>query len=51
MEILPIKEWANFSYRVIEYGRQVCTARKHDCKDHVLTKIYPKAADIWPRSK
>jgi len=51
MEILPIKEWANFSYRVIEYGRQVCTARKHDCKDHVLTKIYPKAADIWPRAK
>jgi len=51
MEILPIKEWANFSYRVIEYGRQVCTARKHDCKDHVLTKIYPKAGSIWPRSK
>jgi len=51
MVMLPVKEWANFSYRVIEYGRQVCTARKHDCKDHVLTKIYPKAADIWPRSK
>jgi endonuclease-3 len=51
MAILPKKEWADFSYRVIEYGRQVCTARKHECKDHLLTKIYPKAANIWPRSK
>ncbi len=51
MAILPKKEWANFSYRVIEYGRQVCTARKHDCKDHPLTKIYPKAGNTWPRAK
>lgn len=51
MAVLLKKEWANFSYRVIEYGRQVCTARKHECKDHVLTKIYPRAASIWPRAK
>jgi len=51
MVMLPVKEWANFSYRVIEYGRQVCAARKHECVDHVLTKIYPKAGSIWPRSK
>ena len=51
MVMLPVKELANFSYRVIEYGRQVCAARKHECVDHVLTKIYPKAGSIWPRSK
>jgi endonuclease III len=51
MAILPKKEWASFSYRVIEYGRQVCTARKHECKEHILTKIYPKAANTWPRAK
>lgn len=49
--ILPKKEWSSFSYRVIEYGRQVCTARKHECVDHPLTKIYPKAANTWPRAK
>ena len=51
MAILPKKEWANFSYRVIEYGRQICTARKHECKDHQLTKIYPKSGDTWPKAK
>ena len=48
MELLSKKEWFSFTYRLIEYGRQVCTARKHDCKNHPLTKIYPKAATIWP---
>lgn len=51
MAILPKTQWANFSYRVIEYGRQVCTARKHECLGHPLTKIYTKAANIWPRAK
>lgn len=51
MEILPKGEWLNFTYRIIEYGRAICTARKHDCKDHPLTKIYPPAAKIWPKAK
>ena len=48
MLILPKSEWFDFTYRIIEYGRHICTARKHECADHPLTKIYPKAADIWP---
>jgi len=51
MEIFPKKEWNKITYGLIEYGRQICTAREHDCKDHPLTKIYPKAASIWPRAK
>lgn len=31
MELLPQKEWFDFTYRVIEYGRKYCTAR---VKDH-----------------
>jgi endonuclease-3 len=31
MEILPKKEWLKASYLMIEYGRQICPARKHDC--------------------
>lgn len=51
MEILPKKEWFSWTYRIIEYGRQICVARKHDCKNHPLTKVYPKAGDNWPKSK
>lgn len=48
MRLLPQKEWFSFTYRMIEYGRQACPARKHDCKNHPLTKIYPPAANRWP---
>lgn len=49
MVILPKKEWFSFTYRLIEYGRKICPARFHDCKDHPLTKIWPRAARIWPK--
>jgi len=48
MQLLPKNEWFNFTYRMIEYGRKICPARKHDCKGHPLTKIYPPAANLWP---
>jgi endonuclease-3 len=31
MQILPKREWFDFTYRMIEYGRKVCPARKHNC--------------------
>jgi len=34
----------------VMYGRYICPARKHDCGDHPLTKIYPEAINIWPLS-
>ncbi len=31
MELLPKSEWGEFTYRMIDYGREYCTARcKHD---------------------
>ena len=49
MKLLQKKDWFFFTYGMIEYGRNVCPARRHeDCKSHPLTKIYPKAAAIWP---
>jgi len=51
MELLPKSEWFHITYRFIEYGREVCPARMHVCKDHPLTKIYPKAVNIWPKAK
>lgn len=51
MQILPKKEWGDFSHRLIAYGRDICPARKHACSDHPLTRIHPKAQDIWPRAQ
>lgn len=48
MKLLPKKEWFRFTYLMIEYGRAICPARKHNCTSHPLTKMYPKAASIWP---
>jgi len=47
MALLPKKEWFGFSYRLIMYGRQICPARKHACRRHPLTALYPPAAHRW----
>lgn len=51
MKIIPKEEWFQFTYRTIEYGRHICPARAHPCEKHSLTKIYPKAAKIWPKAR
>ncbi|MFA5838346.1 MAG: endonuclease III [Candidatus Paceibacterota bacterium] len=51
MNILPKKYWKDFSFKLVRYGQEICGARKHDCKNHPLTKIYTKANKIWPRAK
>lgn len=51
MKITPRKDWFLLTYLFIEYGRQICPARKHDCTGHPLTQIYPAAANRWPKAK
>ena len=34
MQILPKREWFGFSHRLIDYGREYCPARKHNCGEH-----------------
>lgn len=48
MSLLSKSEWFDFTYRLIDYGRRICPARKHDCSNHPLTRIYPQASMIWP---
>ena len=48
MDLVPKKDWFFLTYGLIEYGRHICKRRKHACKDHPLTKLHPKTADIWP---
>ncbi len=51
MEIIPKEDWKYVNHQMVMYGRYMCPARKHDCLEHPLTKIYPEANDIWPLSK
>ena len=43
MKLVPRKDWFFFTYGMIEYGRHVCPARKHDCKAHVALTCGPRA--------
>ena len=49
--IMPRHEWWGFNHRLVMYGREVCPARKHDCLKHPLTRVYPRANDVWPRAR
>lgn len=51
MKIIPKKDWKYVNHQMVMYGRYICTARRHDCLEHPLTKIYPKAAFRWPKSR
>ena len=42
MEILPKKQWIDYSHRMIHHGRQVCNARKPLCDDCSMNKFCPQ---------
>jgi len=39
MRLIPKSEWMEFSWRLIEYGRQYCPARSHDHSNCPLSRI------------
>lgn len=39
MELLPKKEWAEFNYRLVDYGRAYCKAKRHDHENCPLKKF------------
>lgn len=41
LEMVPKKEWIDFSHRLILHGRAVCKARKPDCEACPLAKQCP----------
>lgn len=49
--LIPQKDWKYVNNGFVLYGRYICPARKHDCRGHLLTKAWPKAATRWPRTK
>lgn len=49
--LVPKKDWRYVNNGLVLYGRYVCPARPHDCTNHPLTRIWPPAADRWPKAK
>lgn len=43
-QLLPKKEWARFTHRVIHYGRYLAPARRYDTSKDPLVRVYPPAA-------
>jgi endonuclease-3 len=48
--LIPKKDWKYVNNGLVLYGRYVCPARPHDCSEHPLTKLYPPAANKWPKA-
>ena len=44
MKIIPKKEWPIISHLLIFHGRNICIARKPNCKDCPLNKLCPSAS-------
>jgi endonuclease-3 len=48
-EIVPKKDWTQFSHVLITHGRSICKARKPDCPDCPIAEHCPSAnkPDLW----
>lgn len=42
MDLLPQKEWVNFSHRLIHHGRRICIARRPKCEECPLLALCPR---------
>jgi endonuclease-3 len=42
MQLLPQKEWIDFSHRLILHGRRICAARKPLCRECPLASLCPQ---------
>lgn len=47
--VVPKKDWKYVNNGLVLYGRYVCPARPHDCAEHPLTKLWPRAGSRWLR--
>ena len=43
MELVPKKDWIDFSHLLIYHGRRVCKARKPECGNCVVEALCPSS--------
>ena len=49
--LAPKEDWKYVNNGLVLYGRYLCPALPHECAAHPLTKVYPEAAEKWPKAK
>ncbi|NNM83680.1 endonuclease III [Candidatus Parcubacteria bacterium] len=49
--LISKRDWKYVNNGLVLYGRYVCSARPHDCREHPLTKLWPPAVGRWPKAK
>ena len=49
--LVPKKDWKYVNNGLVLYGRYICQAKKHDCSQHPLTKLWLPAAERWVAAK
>lgn len=49
--LFPKEDWKYVNNGFVLYGRYMCNAIPHECREHPLTQIYPQASMSWPRAK
>jgi endonuclease-3 len=47
MQIVPAQQWIDFSHRLIQFGREICIARKPRCADCFLEDICNSKDKTW----
>lgn len=50
-KLIPKKDWRYVNNGFVLYGRHVCPAHPHECKNHPLSKVWREAENRWPKAK
>jgi endonuclease-3 len=51
LAIVPKKHWLDFNYMLVNYGRDVCQARKPKCPECVIKHLCPSVKQFYPDLK
>ena len=48
LRLIPKKDWLDFNYMLVNFGREVCPARKPRCPECELRAFCPSAVEFYP---
>jgi len=51
LAIVPKKNWLDFNYMLVNYGRNICQARKPKCPECVIKHLCPSVKQFYPDLK
>ncbi|MCX6578209.1 MAG: endonuclease III [Candidatus Aminicenantes bacterium] len=51
LAIVPKKHWLDFNYMLVNYGRDICQARKPKCPECLIKHLCPSVKQFYPDLK